>query len=114
MFEQALEKTKSSMKANKEAEEAFARSYSDQPVGRMKEPTAVHPNHYSLPNGLQVFDLQKVVCSNMSDVYAAHCVSDALKYIMRAGRKDLNKTAEDIDKAIVYLQEASKTLKGGE
>ena len=71
---------------------------------------SIHPTHYMLPNGLQVFDIQKVVCEDIPDAYASHCISDALKYLLRAGRKDKQKTAEDIKKAVVYLNEAVKSL----
>jgi len=57
----------------------------------------IKPDHYKLPNGLQVIDL-------IEDWGLGFHAGNALKYMMRAGKKDGNSAEQDIDKAIWYLQ----------
>lgn len=40
------------------------------------------------------------------------CLGNAVKYISRAGKKDKSKTAEDLEKAVWYLQREIDRLKG--
>lgn len=40
------------------------------------------------------------------------CLGNAVKYISRAGRKDKNKTIEDLQKAIWYINKYIEVLNG--
>ena len=54
-----------------------------------------NPPHYKgLPNGLEVIDITQ----NMD-----FCLGNALKYILRAGKKDDNPEIQDLKKAVYYL-----------
>ncbi len=55
----------------------------------MNDPV-VHPSHYCLPNGTEVIDLIDAL---------PFCRGSAVKYIVRAGRKDPSKEVEDLRKA---------------
>ena len=57
----------------------------------------IHPNHYG---GDTKYEVVKVV----REWGLGFELGNAVKYIARAGKKDLSKFAEDLDKAIFYLQ----------
>lgn len=55
-----------------------------------------HPSHYtSHPSGVECITIAK---------HENFCIGNALKYLWRAGRKDPNKTIEDLKKAAQYIQ----------
>lgn len=55
-----------------------------------------HPNHYN-QGKFEVIDV-------IADWKLDFCLGNAVKYIARAGHKDVSKTKEDLEKAIWYLQ----------
>jgi len=55
-----------------------------------------HPNHYQAEN-MEAIDVIEAYNLNFS-------LGSALKYILRAGKKPNEKTSEDLNKAIWYLQ----------
>lgn len=63
-----------------------------------------HPSHYT-SGKIEVIDF-------IEDQKLNFHRGNAIKYIARAGKKDKNKEAEDIEKAIWYLQRELKNLKG--
>lgn len=73
----------------------------------MSEPEAVdHPPHYA--------------CTAVEPIVAIEawglgfCLGNSVKYIARAGKKDPQKTIEDLEKAAWYLRRHIDTLKKGE
>ncbi|MFF3416844.1 DUF3310 domain-containing protein [Streptomyces sp. NPDC002698] len=67
---------------------------SPEPSEELKHDAVDHPSHYTwLPNGLEVIDITQHFNFNLGN---------ALKYIMRAGRK--GDAAEDLKKAARYLE----------
>lgn len=52
-------------------------------------------------NGVSVYDVWKAYMTN--DEFIGMCKGTALKYLMRAGKKDPAKTAEDLRKAQDYI-----------
>jgi hypothetical protein len=54
-----------------------------------------HPSHYN-DGKIEVIDF-------IEDKNLGFCLGNAVKYISRAGKKDKSKEAEDIKKAIWYL-----------
>lgn len=58
-----------------------------------------HPSHYK-EGGLEAID----VINAYSHVRGSFALGNAVKYILRAGRKDPSKYVEDLKKAIWYLQ----------
>ena len=64
--------------------------------GKMKKNDNVnHPSHYADGN-IEVIDF-------IEDKNLGFHLGNAIKYICRAGKKDKEKTKEDIEKAIWYL-----------
>jgi len=62
-----------------------------------------HPSHYTwLPNGIEVIDITELF---------DFCTGNAIKYLMRAGRKDPDKTIEDLEKAAWYIRRRIDFLK---
>lgn len=55
-----------------------------------------HPNHYNTGK-YEVIDV-------IEDWKLDFCLGNAIKYIARAGKKDPNKTVEDLEKAKWYIQ----------
>lgn len=55
-----------------------------------------HPDHYNIGK-IEVIDVIK-------DWKLDFCLGNAVKYIARAGHKDKNKTLEDLNKAVWYIQ----------
>lgn len=69
--------------------------------------TTIRPQHYGgagatyeVFNVLEAWELDK-------DFY----LGNVIKYVARAGKKDPNKTKEDLEKALVYLQRRIDSLK---
>ena len=54
-----------------------------------------HPSHYTAGN-IEVIDF-------LEDQKFPYHLGNAVKYICRAGKKDPNKTVEDLEKAVWYL-----------
>ena len=54
-----------------------------------------HPSHYTVGN-IEVIDV-------IENYKLGYHLGNAIKYILRAGRKDPNKYEEDLQKAIWYL-----------
>lgn len=64
-----------------------------------------HPAHYGGENN--PYEAIKVI-----EAWELNfCLGNAVKYISRAGKKDSSKTAEDLEKAIWYLNRELKKLK---
>ena len=63
-----------------------------------------HPKHYnSHPSGIECIEIIR---------HMPHNVGAAMKYLWRAGLKDGAPTVEDYEKAIWYIQDQIKLLKG--
>ena len=56
-----------------------------------------HPEHYMKSSGHEVIEVIEAWDLNFS-------LGNAIKYIARAGKKDINKRSEDLQKAIFYIQ----------
>lgn len=66
------------------------------PVEKHVSDPVSHPSHYtSHPSGVECITIAK---------HENFCIGNALKYLWRAGRKDPNKTVEDLKKAAQYIQ----------
>lgn len=65
-----------------------------------------HPPHYQSKAGLEAIDV-------IEAFDLGFCRGNAVKYILRAGKKDPTKTVEDLKKAIWYLQRELSNSKGG-
>lgn len=65
-----------------------------------------HPSHYTAYEGLEIIDLTEQM---------NFCRGNAVKYITRAGLKDKSREAEDLRKAVWYLErEITRIEKKGE
>lgn len=60
-----------------------------------------HPNHYKLANGIEAIDLMEM--TSTAPEFCGHLRNTALKYIIRAGKKDPRKYVEDLEKAKWYI-----------
>ena len=67
----------------------------EEPIRIPADDPVNHPSHYTA-GGIEVIDFLE------SWNFPFH-LANAIKYICRAGRKDKNKTAEDLRKAIWYI-----------
>lgn len=67
----------------------------EEPIRISADDPVNHPAHYTA-GGIEVIDFLE------SWNFPFH-LANAIKYICRAGRKDKNKTAEDLRKAIWYI-----------
>jgi hypothetical protein len=65
-----------------------------------------HPSHYT--------DGKIEVIEYIEDKKLDFCLGNAVKYISRAGKKDKNKTVEDLRKAIWYLERRIKEIEESE
>jgi len=61
-----------------------------------------HPAHYT-DGKIEVIDF-------IEDKKFGYHLGNAIKYISRAGKKDVNKTKEDLEKAIWYINRHIKSL----
>lgn len=63
-----------------------------------------HPPHYtSHPSGVEAIQVTRHMNFNLGN---------AMKYLWRAGIKDGTKHIEDLEKAVFYIQDEIKRLKG--
>jgi len=64
----------------------------------------VHPSHYNqLPNGIECWDVTEHFPSN---------ISNAIKYLWRAGLKPGQEKVKDLEKAIQYTKRQIDLLEG--
>tara|TARA_R100000152_G_C6710315_1_gene138069 strand:- start:229 stop:513 length:285 start_codon:yes stop_codon:yes gene_type:complete len=63
-----------------------------------------HPDHYLKDSGHEVIDVIRAWKLNFE-------LGNAVKYIARAGRKNPEKTIEDLQKAIWYINEEIEQIK---
>lgn len=63
-----------------------------------------HPNHYT-DGGIETIDF-------IEAKKLPYHLGNAVKYISRAGKKDQNKTIEDLQKAVWYIERYIKALEG--
>lgn len=63
-----------------------------------------HPSHYAEGRKFEPIDV-------ITDWKLNFCLGNTIKYISRAGRKDLDKTIEDLEKAAWYLNYEITQLK---
>ena len=63
-----------------------------------------HPSHYT-DGGIETIDF--IEAKKMP-----YHLGNAIKYISRAGKKDQDKTVEDLQKAIWYINRYIKVLEG--
>lgn len=89
----------------------LAWGYTDEPYGHTLKPNKVervnHPDHYK-EGGIEVID----VINAYSHVRNSFALGNAVKYILRAGKKDCSTYTEDLKKAIWYLTEEVKFQEG--
>jgi hypothetical protein len=64
-----------------------------------------HPSHYT-DGGIETIDF-------IEAKKLPYHLGNAIKYVSRAGKKDQNKTIEDLQKAVWYIERYIKVL-GGE
>lgn len=63
-----------------------------------------HPKHYtSHPSGIETIQITRHMNFNRGN---------AVKYLMRAGLKEPDKEVEDLQKAVWYIQDEIKRIKG--
>jgi hypothetical protein len=67
-----------------------------------------HPSHYGGKDN--PYEAIKVVCAWKLNFN----LGNTIKYISRAGKKDINKVIEDLEKARFYLDYEIKLLKDGQ
>lgn len=76
-----------------------------------KKPEMVnHPSHYQSKKGIEVIDVMEAFTEDLSGVEAVN-TSQAIKYILRWDKKN---GAEDVEKAIWYLNRLLDHLKNKE
>ena len=75
----------------------------DEITDKVEKEMVNHPDHYKGERKYEPIDV-------IEDWGLGFCDGNALKYISRLGRKDPNKTIEDIDKAIWYLYRLKQNL----
>lgn len=63
----------------------------------------MHQDYYELSNGRQAI-------SYIYEYHLGFAYGNALKYIVRAGRKDNNSAESDLNKALTYITSADKEL----
>lgn len=63
-----------------------------------------HPEHYT-DGGIETIDF-------IEAKKLPYHLGNAVKYISRAGKKDQNKTIEDLQKAVWYIERYIKVLEG--
>lgn len=67
-----------------------------------------HPEHY-ISGRIEVIDIIEDYIGVIS--LLGFCRGNAIKYILRAGKKDENKVIEDLEKAVWYLNKEIATRK---
>lgn len=75
------------------------------PQSKGNEPDMVnHPPHYtSDPSGVEAITVLR---------HRNYNVGNAMKYLWRAGIKDPARTVQDLEKAVFYINDEIKRLKG--
>lgn len=68
-----------------------------EPLPSKKKEMVNHPSHYQGKDGMECIDI-------IESYELDFKLGSALKYILRAGRKDPSKKREDLEKAIWYLK----------
>lgn len=68
-----------------------------------EEDVVNHPSHYTAYHGIEVIQLTEQMNFNRGN---------AVKYIARAGLKNPEKTVEDLEKAVWYINREIERLKG--
>lgn len=71
----------------------------------MSEDVVNHPSHYTRFKGIEVIQLTEQL---------NFCKGNAVKYIARAGAKDVSKEVEDLKKAIWYIEREIQRIQGEE
>lgn len=71
----------------------------------MSEDVVNHPSHYTRFKGIEVIQLTEQL---------NFCKGNAIKYIARAGAKDVSKEIEDLKKAIWYIEREIQRIQGEE
>ena len=69
----------------------------------MPNEAVTHPAHYNFGK----YEVKDVI----RDWKLGFSLGNACKYIARAGKKDPNKTIEDLEKAVFYIQDEITSLK---
>lgn len=69
----------------------------------VKDSDPINPDHYQLGKGVQAIDVAEHLPYN---------AGSAIKYLVRAGRKDPTKHAEDLRKALWYTQRELERIEG--
>lgn len=64
-----------------------------------------HPAHYAGKSGIEALDVIEAFDLNFN-------TGNAVKYIVRAGKKAENSTVQDLKKAVFYLNREIKNLEG--
>lgn len=83
-----------------------ANNYRSQQNG--KDDAVHHPSHYA--NGR--FEVIDIIEDQLGFIgLRGFCLGNTLKYICRAGKKDPNKTLEDLEKAEWYLHHCIERMK---
>ena len=67
-----------------------------------------HPEHYT-SGGTEVIDIIENYTGVIS--FLGFCRGNAIKYILRAGKKNKDKEIEDLEKAVWYLNKEIVTRK---
>ena len=68
----------------------------------MKDDAVNHPSHYT-SGKIEVIDF-------IDDQKLVYCLGNAVKYIARAGKKNPDKTIEDLEKAAWYINHEIERL----
>ena len=63
-----------------------------------------HPSHYQSENGIEAIDA--IVAALGKEGAKFFCMGNTIKYLFRAGKKDISPLAEDLKKAKWYLDYA--------
>ena len=76
---------------------------------KTKENDVTRPNHYKQKDGKETWD-------EWTDIFGVNgaiisCLSNVVKYIARAGKKDQNSYEQDMNKAKMYYKKALKLSK---
>ena len=73
------------------------------------ETDPVHPNHYMLPGGMQVIDVEVAMFGKEWVMH--HCICTAVEYLLRHRQKNGD---EDVKKAKWWIEEWAKLKEGDE
>ena len=67
-----------------------------------------HPDHYQSENGVEAIDA--ILAALGTEGTIQFCVGNALKYLFRAGKKDISPRQEDFEKALWYINYAKELV----